>query len=137
MEFWIATIVAVVSAAAAVISAQRARTANENAERIYTDAKHLFELQPKRDVLRRYVGSLHYAAKELAKHQQRVDLAAALNEAVAAFGDDKDVANALRGLKDGQKRPEDHLPVIKAMAAGAQLPLDEFDDPFLLKPFFI
>lgn len=68
------------------------------------------------------------------EHPQRADLVAALNGAVAAFGDDKEVANALRVL-NAEKRADDYLAGIKAMSVAAKLPLDEFDDPFLTTPF--
>ena len=136
MEPTVVAVVAVVSALAAVASALYARTANQTTQRIYAEAKELYDLQPKRDVLRRLVGSLHFAVEDLHTHPQRVELAAALNEAVAAFGDDREVAHKLRALKSDQKG-DSFLPVIRAMAVAAKLPLDEFDDAFLKSPFSI
>lgn len=133
MDPWSVT-VALVSAVAALASAWYARTANRTAEAIRADAKELYELHPKREALRRYLGCLHYATGEMNEHPQRADLVAALNGAVAAFGDDKEVANALRVLK-AEKRADDYLAVIKAMSVAAKLPLDEFDDAFLTTPF--
>ena len=130
-------IIAGVSALAAVASALYARAANQNAKRIYTEAKELYDLHPKRDVLRRFVGSLHFATDPMRGHRQSVDLAAALNEAVSAFGDNKEVAHALRGLKRSEKKGEDFVRVARAMAVAAELPLDEFDDAFLMEPFAI
>ena len=112
----------------AVLSAISARRSRLDAHRIY-------ELQPKRDVLRRFVGNLHFATSDLRDHPQRVNLTAAMNEAVVVFGEDNDVVDKLQMFKRNLGNAANYPPLIRAMAEASDLSIGEFDNDFLMRPF--
>ena len=99
------------------------------------DARTIYLLHPKRDVLRRLVASSQYLTDAMKGHSQSVEATAALNEAVAVFGDNEDVVDKLKVLKRNLAVGTNLLPLLRAMALAAEVKLDAYDDEFLLTPF--
>ena len=116
-----------ITASLATYSAFVARNARRDAKRIY-------ELSPKRKVLARLVGSLHFATPGLRQHVQAQELAAAINEAIIIFGDDESVRENLQDLKR-HLSDEYIVPLVRAMAAASEVDLTGYDDEFLKAPF--
>ncbi len=91
-------------------------------------------LAPKRDVLRRLLGSRHLLTAAMASHRGPGEPFVALNEvAVAYYGDD----NVVRALKCyfAEKTAVNLKTLIREMAKAARSSLDKFDDNFLENPF--
>ena len=118
-----ALVVAIISAAVSFYSAYENRR-----DRI---------LQPKRDVLRRYIGNLHRISENLiGESRDGSEPFIALNEARAVFGKDKDVQRALRELWGSRSnQAEKHIEIVRAMAKASNLDLSMWSDEFLLRPF--
>ena len=94
-------------------------------------------LQPKRDVLRRYIGDLHRISGNLVdESRDGSEPFVALNEARAVFGKDEDVQKALRELWGSRNnQTEKHVKIVRAMAKASNLDLSMWSDEFLLRPF--
>lgn len=97
-------------------------------------ARHTHILAPKRDVLRRLLGSRHLLTDAMAHHRGPGEPYIALNEiAVAYFSDEK----VVQGLKCyfAEKSVVNLKTLIREMAKAARSSLDKFDDNFLETPF--
>ena len=86
--------------------------------------------QPKRDVLRRYVGNLH----RLNENPDGSEPFIALNEARAVFGEDKEVVRILRELS-GDNQSEKHVKLVRAMAKASGFDMSALSDDFIMRPF--
>lgn len=96
--------------------------------------RHTHILAPKRDVLRRLLGSRHLLTKAMEDHRGPGEPYIALNEiAVAYYGDSKVVEALKRYFED--KSPVNLKMLIREMAKAACSSLDSFGDEFLETPF--
>ena len=122
-------IISVLSAIAAVSSVSIALLS-------YCSARRIYVLAPKREVLRRLLGSLHTAALSKAAQEGGGDPFSAANEAAVVFGDHKDVVDKLKKAKRlAGNNVKELIPLIRAMAVAAKVNLDAFDDNYLLTAF--
>ena len=91
-------------------------------------------LAPKRDVLRRLLGSRHLLTDAMAQHRGPGEPYIALNEIAIAYCRDKEVVRALERYFV-EKSVVNLKILIREMAKAAGSSLDEFDDDFLETPF--
>ena len=91
-------------------------------------------LAPKRDVLRRLLGSRHLLTDAMAHHRGPGEPYIALNEVAVAYYRDKEVVRALKRYFT-EKSIMSLKILIREMAKAASSSLDEFDDDFLETPF--
>lgn len=105
------------------------------AHRSHQYAREIYKLHPKRDVLRRLVGSSHLLTPAMAGYGSKAEPLTALNEAVAVFANDATVVEKLLDFKRNAGRSELLVPLFRAMADSAEVNLEPFDDDFLITPF--
>lgn len=91
-------------------------------------------LAPKRDVLRRLLGSRHLLTDAMASHRGPGEPYVALNEIAVAYYRDENVVRALK-CYSAEKNVANLNTLIREMARAARSNLDKFDDNFLKKPF--
>lgn len=96
--------------------------------------RSLSMLEPKRSVLFRVVGYRHALGAGSPTESERNGLLPALNEACMVFAKDKPVVAELKRMMALQDKTEGLLPLIKAMAKAAKVPV-QVDDDFLRTPF--
>ncbi len=102
-------------------------------------SSEFFILQPKRDVLRRYMGHVGRITEKNAdkgfSHLDGKEPFIALNEARAVFADNEEIIDLLQRLSSSKKQSEIHVKLMRAMAKAAGFDLSEWSDDFLLHPF--
>lgn len=91
-------------------------------------------LAPKRDVLRRLLGSRHLLTDAMAQHRGPGEPYIALNEIAVAYFSDGNVVRALKRYF-AEKSVGNLKMLIREMAKAAHSSLDNFDDDFLETPF--
>lgn len=91
-------------------------------------------LAPKRDVLRRLLGSRHLLTDAMAHHRGPGEPYTALNEIAVAYYSDENVVRALKRYF-AEKTVGNLKTLIREMAKAARSSLDKFDDDFLETPF--
>ena len=97
-------------------------------------SRRIHILAPKRDVLRRLLGSRHLLTDTMVQHRGPGEPYIALNEIAIAYCRDKKVVRALE--RYFVERSVVNLKIlIREMAKAADSSLDEFDDEFLETPF--
>ena len=97
-------------------------------------AKHTHILAPKRDVLRRLLGSRHLLADAMRDHRGPGEPYIALNEVAVAYYNDEKVVQALKRYF-AAKSTVNLIKLLREMANAAHSSLDKFDDDFLETPF--
>ena len=99
---------------------------------LWTWRSHI--LAPKRDVLRRLLGSRHLLTDAMACHRGPGEPYVALNEIAVTYRRDKCV---VRALKDyfAESSVVNLKTLLREMAKAARSSLDGFDDEFLEAPF--
>ena len=102
-------------------------------------SRETFILQPKRDVLRRYMGHAHRITEHNAdkglSHLEGQEPFIVLNEARAVFADNEEVIGLLLVLSGSKKQSEIHVELMRAMGKAAGFDLSKWPDEFLLHPF--
>lgn len=91
-------------------------------------------LAPKRDVLRRLLGSRHILTNSMAHHRGPGEPYIALNEIAVAYHRDKEVVRVLQRYF-AEKSVVNLKALIREMAKAAGSSLDDFDDDYLETPF--
>ena len=91
-------------------------------------------LAPKRDVLRRLLGSRHLLTDAMANHRGPGEPYIALNEIAVAYYSDENVVRALKRYF-AEKSVGNLKMLIREMSKAARSSLDKFDDDFLETPF--
>ena len=91
-------------------------------------------LDRKRHVLFRIVGYRHQLTSTRSDLSRIDDLLSALNESCLVFARDRQVVSELQRMLSLRDQTEGLLPLIRAMAKAAKVPINVGDD-FLIKPF--
>jgi len=96
--------------------------------------RHTHILAPKRDVLRRLLGSRHMLTGAMTDYRGPGEPYIALNEIAVAYYKDDKVVQALKRYF-AAKSGANLIMLIREMAQAARSNLDQFDDNFLEAPF--
>ena len=97
-------------------------------------ARYTHIVAPKRDVLRRLLGSRHLLTDAMKHRREPGEPYIALNEIAVAFYKDDEVVQALKRYS-AAKSNANLIVLIREMAKAAYSSLDKFDDNFLMTPF--
>lgn len=96
------------------------------------------QVERKRDVLRRFVGSRHFLTGSL-HGRTSAEPFISLNETFIVFADSPAVISALRKLHQELQRPDrlvdNILTLTKAMATASSVRMDNLNDDFIVHPF--
>ena len=102
-------------------------------------SRRFFMLQPKRDVLRRYMAHVDMITGNNAgkgfSHLKGKEPFIALNEARAVFADNEKIIDLLQELPDSKNQSDILVKLMRAMGEAAGFDLSKWPDEFLLSPF--
>ena len=95
------------------------------------------EVEVKRDVLRRFVGSrYHLTGKDIGGEGEPF---IALNEVFVVYAEHPQVISTLRKVHEEismpDRVPDNIVSLVKAMAEAAKVPIRELNDDFITRPF--
>ena len=95
------------------------------------------EIEVKRDVLRRFVGSRYLLTGKYMGSEGEPFVA--LNEVFVVYAEHPQVISTLRKMHEElnipDRLPDNILSLVKAMAKAANVPIRELNDDFIMRPF--
>ena len=99
---------------------------------LWSRSRHI--LAPKRDVLRRLLGTRHLLTNAMVSYRDPGEPFIALNEVAIVYCSDKKVCSALKQYF-ATKSTKNLVLLIRKMAKAARANLNSFDDDFVETPF--